>query len=84
MANLPTSTTANQRPAILDSTAREVKVAAFDRRENIRPQLEELSVNGSEYGAARFLVPLGALLIGTLLLVGLYHSAIWFWHVLVH
>jgi hypothetical protein len=69
---------------ILDSTAHEVKVAAFDRRENIRPQLEELSVNGSEYGAARFLVPLGALLIGTLLLVGLYHSAIWFWHVLVH
>ncbi len=35
------------------------------------------------HGAARFLVPLGALLIGTLLLVGLYHSAVWFWQVLV-
>jgi hypothetical protein len=67
---------------ILDPTANVGRVATFERRENIRPQQEEGDANGSRYGSARFYVPLVALLVGILLLVGFSQIVIWVWQVL--
>jgi len=67
---------------IYDPTACDGTILTFERRENVRPQREELAGNGTRYGAARFLVPLGALMIGAFLLVGFYQSVIWIWQAL--
>jgi hypothetical protein len=68
---------------LLDPTTNEGELATFERREDLRPWREEQEPGrGPARGPGSFIIPFVTVLVGALVLVGLYHSVKWLWDLL--